>query len=90
MESLPVLYYANKNAWITPEMLPVLDNSTAHPHLDYLKNIQFEFLSPNTTSLVQPMDMGIIKKIENFISLKIGKLHSCSNSRKSTYIVFNN
>jgi hypothetical protein len=41
--------------------LLVLDNCAAHPPLDSLKNIQLEFLSSNTTSLVQPMDMGIIK-----------------------------
>jgi hypothetical protein len=34
------------------KILVVLANSTAHLHLDPLKNIQLEFLSPNTTSLV--------------------------------------
>jgi hypothetical protein len=75
MDSLPVLYYANKNVCITPEILLVLDNCAAHPHLHSLKNIQLKFLSPNTTSLVQPKDMGIIKKLEALISRKAGKLH---------------
>jgi hypothetical protein len=94
MDSLPAVYYANKNAWITSEILnkwlvswdmelqrkprkilPVLENCTAHPHLDSLKNIQLEFLSPNTTSLIQSMDMGIIKKSEDLTSHEVGKLH---------------
>jgi hypothetical protein len=94
MDSLPVLYCANKNAWMTLKIfkkwlmgwdmelqykswkiLLVLDNSAAYPHLDSLKNIQLEFLSPNTTSLIQPMDVGIIKKFEDLISCIAGKLH---------------
>ena len=43
-------------------LLPV-DNCTAHPHVSTLKNIQLEFLPPNTTSLIQPMDQGIIKNL---------------------------
>jgi hypothetical protein len=57
--------------------LRVLDNCAADPHLGSLKNIELEFLSLNTTSLVQTMDMGIV-----------AKLHPWSNSRKSTYIIF--
>jgi hypothetical protein len=67
MDSLSVLYHANKSAWMISEIfkkwlmswnvvlqwksgkiLLVLDNCAAHPHLDSLKNIQLEFLSPNT------------------------------------------
>ena len=40
------------------------DNCTAHPHVSTLKNIQLEFLPPNTTSLIQPMDQGIIKNLK--------------------------
>ena len=40
------------------------DNSTAHPHVSTLKNIQLEFVRPNTTSLIQPMDQGIIKNLK--------------------------
>jgi hypothetical protein len=52
----------------------VLDKCAAKPHLDSWKNIQLKFLSPNTTSLVQLMDMGIIK-YEDLISRKVSKLH---------------
>jgi hypothetical protein len=47
--------------WKLRKISLVLGNCAAHPHLDSLKNVQI-FLSPNITSLVQPMDMGIIKK----------------------------
>ena len=42
----------------------LVDNCTAHPHVSTLKNIQLEFLPPNTTSLIQPMDHGIIKNLK--------------------------
>ncbi|KII72052.1 hypothetical protein RF11_16515 [Thelohanellus kitauei] len=79
MEGLPVEYHANKNAWGKNLKLKqrkpflLVDNCAAHPHLDNLQNIQLEFLPPNTTSLVQPMDMGLIK---NFKTLYRGKLVS--------------
>ncbi|GLV33559.1 hypothetical protein CBL_20277, partial [Carabus blaptoides fortunei] len=53
------------------KILLLVDNCAAHPHLDHLKNMQLEFLPANTTSLVQPMDMGIIKNLK---TLYRGKL----------------
>ncbi len=38
------------------KILLLVDNCTAHPHVSTLKNIQLEFLPPNTTSLIQPME----------------------------------
>jgi hypothetical protein len=69
--SLPVLYYANKNVCITPEILLVLDSCAAHTHSDSSKNIQLEFLSLNTTSVVQPMRMGIIKNLKPLYHTKL-------------------
>ena len=43
----------------------LLVNCTAHPHVSTLKNIQLEFLPPNTTSLIQTMDQAIIKNFED-------------------------
>jgi hypothetical protein len=90
LDSLPVLYYANKNVWMTSQIfkkwlmswdvelqqmsrkiLLVLDNCAADPHLDFLKNIQLEFLSPNTTSLAQPLDMEIIKNLKTLYRTKL-------------------
>lgn len=53
------------------KIMLLVDNCAAHPHLDNLQNIKLEFLPSNTTSLVQPLDMGIIKNLK---TLYRGKL----------------
>jgi hypothetical protein len=50
--------------WKSKKIVLGLDNCAAHPHLDSM-NIQLEFLSPNTTSVVQPTDMRIINNLKN-------------------------
>ena len=42
----------------------VLDNCSAHPHVTGLKAIKLFFLPPNTTSVTQPMDQGIINSFK--------------------------
>lgn len=44
----------------------LVDNCPAHPLLEDLQNIELIFLPPNTTSVVQPMDSGIIKNLKFF------------------------
>lgn len=39
----------------------LIDNFAAHPSDVELTNIVLRFFPPNTTSLMQPLDMGIIK-----------------------------
>lgn len=79
---LPVDYHANSNAWMTSEIyttwlrswdkelkrkiLVLVDNCPAHPKVPGLKNITVEFLPPNTTSIIQPMDQGIIKNLKTY------------------------
>ena len=43
-----------------------MDNCTAHPNIKSLNNIRLEFLPPNTTSLIQPLDQSIIKNLKTF------------------------
>ena len=43
----------------------VLDNCPAHPKLT-LKNIELVFIPPNVTSLIQPLDQGIIKSFKTY------------------------
>ena len=38
----------------------IVDNCTAHPEIGGLKAIDLFFLPPNTTSILQPMDQGVI------------------------------
>ena len=49
---------------VNQKILLLVDNCTAHPHVSTLKDIQLVFLLPNTTSLIQPMDQGIIKNLK--------------------------
>lgn len=88
MKNLGVDYYANKNAWMTSaiftdwlqkwdkqlkrRILLIVDNCRAHPFI-HLKNIRIEFLPPNTTSILQPMDMGIIKVLKGMYRSKLVK-----------------
>ena len=55
------------------EILLLVDNCSAHPeHLKQaLTNIRLEFLPPNTTSIVQPCDMGIIRNVKGFYRSKL-------------------
>lgn len=43
----------------------ILDNCTAHPQMK-LENIKLVFLPPNTTSVTQPMDQGVIRSFKCF------------------------
>lgn len=43
------------------QILLFIDNCLAHPKLPNLTNITIHFLPPNTTSIVQPLDQGIIR-----------------------------
>ena len=45
-------------------ILLLVDNCTAHPHVNTLKNIQLKFLPPNTTLLIQPMGQGIRENLK--------------------------
>ena len=43
----------------------VLANCTAHPNISTLKSIKLIFLPPNTTSVTQSMDQGIIASFKS-------------------------
>ena len=43
----------------------LVDNCTAHPHIKNLKCIKLVFLPPNTTSVLQPMDQGVIRSLKS-------------------------
>ena len=53
----------------------IIDNWTAHQHVENLKWVELIFLPPNTTSHTQPMDQGIIRALKaKYRSLAIPKL----------------
>ncbi len=80
VKDLPVDYYANRNAWMTSMLFTewlrkfderlcrksilLVDNCTAHAINVTLENLRVVFLPPNTTSLIQPCDQGIIKTLK--------------------------
>ena len=42
----------------------IIDNCTAHPHVENLKWVELIFLPPNTTSHTQPKDQGVIRALK--------------------------
>ena len=42
----------------------IIDNCPAHPSISNLTNVQIVFFPPNTTSILQPMDQGVIRSLE--------------------------
>jgi hypothetical protein len=47
-------------------ILLFIDNCAAHPkHVAHLSNVHVEFLHPNMTSVVQPVDQGVIKVLKH-------------------------
>ena len=66
--SIPeVKLYCRKNG-ISFKILLVLDNVPGHPlHLDdFHSDVQVVYLLSNTTSLLQPMDQGVIANFKNY------------------------
>ena len=42
----------------------LIDNCPVHPSVSDLTNVQLVFLPPNTTSVLQPMDQGVIRSLK--------------------------
>ncbi|XP_054085243.1 tigger transposable element-derived protein 1-like [Zeugodacus cucurbitae] len=47
------------------KVLLVIDNAPGHPDISH-KNVKIMFLPPNTTSLIQPLDQGIIATFKRY------------------------
>ncbi|GFV40879.1 tigger transposable element-derived protein 1 [Trichonephila clavipes] len=47
------------------KVLLIVDNAASHPQLEH-PNLQLVFLPPNTTSLIQPLDQGIIATFKKY------------------------
>nr|XP_054933900.1 tigger transposable element-derived protein 4-like [Dermacentor andersoni] len=41
-----------------------IDNCAAHGHIKNLKAVQLEFMPPNTTAVLQPMDQGVVRNLK--------------------------
>ena len=83
LKSLPIIYKANKHAWMTAEIwqewltsfdskmlkenrkvLLFVDNVSSHHKPITLKATELVYLPPNTTSVIQPCDQGIIRSFK--------------------------
>ena len=42
----------------------IIDNCTGHLNIESLKSITLNFLPPNTTSCLKPMDQGVIRLLK--------------------------
>lgn len=59
------------------KVLLFIDNCSAHPSNCNFSNINVQFLPPNTTSILQPLDMGIIKNFKvGYRGLMVGYILS--------------
>ena len=52
----------------------LIDNCPAHREIKNLTNINLIFLSPNTTSVLQPMDQGVIRSLKGHYRKKVVRL----------------
>lgn len=68
------------------KILLLVDNCPAHPNVQNLSSIKLVFLPPNTTSVLQPMDQGVIRCLKsNYrkqLMLKI--IRDADNNTQST------
>lgn len=76
----------NKNR----KILLLVDNCPSHPELKNLTNIKLVFLPPNTTSILQPMDQGVIKNLKLYYrkSLIIRMIDCLDRGEKFTINVY--
>ena len=54
-------------------VLLFIDNCAAHPQIKDLRAVKLVFLPPNTTSVLQPCDQGIIQNLKTFYHKRILK-----------------
>ena len=52
----------------------IIDNCPAHPAISNLTNMQLVFLPPNTTSILQPMDQGVIRSLKAYYRGRVVRL----------------
>lgn len=67
------------------KVLLILDNAPSHPQTLGNQNIRVEFLPPNTTSVIQPLDQGIISTFKKiYIKRTFEKLFDSIDKQQMT------
>jgi hypothetical protein len=65
------------------KILLLVDNCLAHAELDNLQNIKLVFLPVNTTSVLQPMDQGVIRSLKcHFCKLILLRMIECIDKKQ--------
>ena len=61
----------------------IIDNCQAHPIINNLSHVKLVFLRPNTTSVSQPMDQGVIRCLKAHYRKRLVKLilHSLDSNK---------
>ena len=74
---IPAVKYYCKRKNLDFKILLLVDNCPAHPNLSHVDpNVRMEFLPPNTTSRIQPMDQGTIAIMKaNYRKITFSKAH---------------
>ncbi|XP_072142099.1 tigger transposable element-derived protein 4-like [Dermacentor andersoni] len=66
------------------QVVIVVDNCMAHGAVNNLQAICLEFLPPNTTSVLQPMDQGVIKNLKvHYRARLLGRTLMCFDNGKT-------
>lgn len=69
------------------KVLLLLDNCPAHPKIDSLQNIKLVFLPPNSTSILQPLDQGVIRSLKcKYRTHVLSKVIECVEQKKDCVI----
>ncbi|XP_037791253.1 tigger transposable element-derived protein 4-like [Penaeus monodon] len=68
----------------------IIDNCPAHPTLSNLTSVQLVFLSPNTTSILQPMDQGVIRSLKAYYRGKVAAIDDSDDPFKDLQESLNN
>ena len=53
----------------------LMNNCSAHKPTIYLKNVSIFLLPPNTTSILQPCEMGVIKSMKSYFRHEMRQKH---------------
>ena len=67
----------------------LIDNCPAHPSVSDLTNVQLVLLPPNTSSVLQPMDQGVIRSLKaHYRGRAVRRLCRALDKTKTIYLIF--
>lgn len=71
------------------KVLMIIDNCPAHSNIPTLSSIKIQFLPPNTTSKLQPLDLGIIQNFKVLYRTEIIKKMLTELDETNSYVTIN-